>query len=320
METRSWLPWRRLRELGIMGLNERNADFILPYNPRSNFPLVDNKQLTKALALEAGILVPELYGVIEIVHQVEELPMILGPYEDFVIKPCHGAGGEGILVVTGRQQGRYRKANGELADEDELGHHIANILGGMYSLAGRPDAALIEYRVKFDPILENISYQGVPDVRILVFRGIPVMAMIRLPTRLSDGKANLHQGAIGVGVDLATGRTFSGVWNERLIDQHPDTGGALSGRTIPYWDEILAMAARCHDFAGLGFIGVDVVLDETQGPMMLEVNARPGLSIQLANRLGVLPRLRHVEALSQLPETLGERIQAAKNLARYTSG
>ncbi len=310
------LPWKRLRVLGGMGLNERNADFILPYNPRSNYPLVDNKLLTKALAVKAGIPVPKLYGVVEISHQIERLSELLEPYEDFVIKPAHGAGGEGILIVTGRHNGRYRKANGASADEDELGHHIANILGGMYSLGGLPDSALIEYRVKFDPIFENISFQGVPDIRTLVFRGIPLLAMIRLPTRLSDGKANLHQGAIGVGIDLATGRTFSGVWNERPIDQHPDTGGSLSGRVIPYWDEILAMTAKCHDFAGLGFIGVDIVLDEDQGPMMLEINARPGLSIQLANRIGLLPRLRHVEGMTVIPEPFAERVQVAKTLAR----
>lgn len=310
------LPWVRLRKMGVMGLNERNADFILPYNPRQNYPLVDNKLLTKGLAIDAGITVPELYGVIEIIHQIEDLPDQLKPYDDFVIKPAHGSGGEGIMIVTGRQNGRYRKANGASVDEEELGHHISNILGGMYSLGGLPDSALIEYRVRFDPIFEAISYQGVPDIRTLVFRGVPVLAMIRLPTRLSDGKANLHQGAIGVGIDLSTGATFAGVWHELPVNQHPDTGGSLVGRVIPYWDEVLAMTARCHDFAGLGFIGVDIVLDETYGPMMLEINARPGLSIQLANKIGLLPRLRHVEGMSRIPEPVAERVQLAKTLAR----
>jgi alpha-L-glutamate ligase-like protein len=301
-----------------MGMNERNGDFILPHNPRGCYLRVDDKRQTKRLAEAAGIRVPKLYGVIEIVHQVETLAETLAPYDDFVIKPAQGAGGEGILVVTGRQAERYRKSNGELDSIDDLAHHAANILGGMYSLGGRPDAALIEYRVQFDPIFENISFQGVPDIRMLVFRGIPVLAMIRLPTRGSDGKANLHQGAIGVGIDLASGRTSSGVSQEQYIEEHPDTGGHLSGRLIPCWDEILAMAAHCHDFAGLGFIGVDIVLDAKEGPMMLEVNARPGLSIQLANRLGALPRLRHVEGLSAIPKEVAERVQLAKNLARYT--
>jgi alpha-L-glutamate ligase-like protein len=308
-------PWQRLRELGVMGLNERNADFILPYNPRKNFPLVDNKCRTKALAMEAGIPVPQLYGVVEIVHQIEQMSELLAPYEDFVIKPAHGTGGEGILIVTGRQNGRYRMASGALADNDELGHHVSNILGGMYSLGGLPDSALIEYRVKFDPIFEHISFQGVPDIRTLVFRGVPVLAMVRLPTRVSDGKANLHQGAVGVGIDIASGRTFSGVWHESPIELHPDTGGTLAGREIPQWEDILCLTARCHDLVGLGFIGVDIVLDEELGPMMLEINARPGLNIQLANKVGLLSRLRYIEKLSTIPELIPERMALAKVLA-----
>ncbi|MGX2041960.1 alpha-L-glutamate ligase-like protein [Methylocaldum sp. MU1018] len=308
-------PWTRLRDLGIMGMNERNADFILPYNPRGNYPLVDDKSKTKALALSAGIAVPKLYGIVEIEHQIEKLGEMLDPYEDFVIKPAHGSGGEGILIIIGRQNGRHRKANGVLADEDEVGHHISNILSGMYSLGGLPDSALLEYRVKFDPIFEQISYQGVPDIRTIVFRGVPVLAMMRLPTRLSDGKANLHQGAVGVGIDLASGRTFSGVWRETPVDLHPDTGGDLAGLDIPYWNEILALTARCHDLVDLGFIGVDIVLDKNFGPLMLEINARPGLSIQLANKIGILPRLRRIERMSEIPASVEDRVKLAQDLA-----
>ncbi|WP_077731941.1 alpha-L-glutamate ligase-like protein [Methylocaldum sp. 14B] len=308
-------PWERLRGQGIMGMNERNADFILPYNPRRYFPLVDDKSKTKALALSAGIAVPKLYGIVEIEHQIEKLREMVEPYEDFVIKPAHGSGGEGILIIVGRQNGRHRKASGALANDDEVGHHISNILSGMYSLGGLPDSALIEYRVKFDPIFDQISYQGVPDIRTIVFRGVPVLAMMRLPTRLSDGKANLHQGAIGVGIDLASGRTFSGVWRETPIDQHPDTGGKLAGLEIPYWSEILALTARCHDLVKLGFIGVDIVLDKNFGPLMLEINARPGLSIQLANKIGILPRLRQVERMVEIPLSVEDRVELAQNLA-----
>jgi len=308
-------PGRRLRELGVLGLNQRNADFILLYNPRRNFPLVDDKRRTKELAIASGISVPELYAVVEIEHQIDWLPELLAPYEEFVVKPAHGSGGEGILVVTGKVNGRYRKSNGCLADEDELGYHISNILSGMYSLGGLPDCALIEYRVDFDPIFEGMSYQGVPDIRTIVFRGVPVQAMVRLPTRMSDGRANLHQGAVGAGIDLASGVTGGGVWHENRVDHHPDTGGEIAGLEIPHWDQILALTARCYDLVGLGYIGVDIVLDRTLGPLMLEINARPGLSIQLANRQGLLPRLRSVEAMAAIPASVEDRIALAKSLA-----
>jgi alpha-L-glutamate ligase-like protein len=310
------LPWRRLRELGIMGMNQRNAEFILPYNPRKNFPQVDDKRRTKELALAAGIAVPKLYGVIEIEHQIEEIRDVLAPYEEFVIKPAHGSGGEGVVVVDGYGNGRYRLASGYVMGEDELAHHISNILSGMYSLGGRPDCALVEYRVNFDPIFTDVSFQGVPDIRTVVFRGVPVLAMVRLPTRLSDGKANLHQGAVGVGIDLATGRTFSGVWHEDTVEHHPDTGGAIAGLQIPHWDSILELTARCQDIVGLGFLGVDIVLDHNLGPLMLEMNARPGLSIQLANKIGLLPRLEKLARMATIPAPVEDRIALAKTLAR----
>ena len=156
---------------------------------------------------------------------------------------------------------------------------------------------MVEYCVQFDPIFDQVSYKGVPDVRIIVFQGYPVMAMIRLPTRLSDGKANLHQGAIGVGIDIPTGITRRGVWGTEIIREHPDTEHSIVGLKIPHWDELLQMASRCYELSGLGYVGVDFVLDRSLGPMILELNARPGLAIQMANGNGLLHRLKQVQAL-----------------------
>lgn len=287
--------WHRLTRLGVLGMNRRNSEFTLPYNPRRLLPLVDDKLLTKRLALRAGIPVPDLYAVVEIQHQVRGLHEVLSPYPDFVVKPAHGSGGDGIVVITGRSRSKYRKVNGKLLDRDELDHHVSNILGGVYSLGGHPDKALVEYRVEFDPVFEGITYQGVPDVRVIVFLGVPVMAMVRLPSMASEGKANLHQGAIGAGVDMASGRTLTAVWRNELIAEHPDTGNPVSGVLVPHWARMLEIAARCHEMTGLGYQGVDLVLDRRRGPMLLEINGRPGLNIQIANRAGLLSRLRRVE-------------------------
>ena len=39
--------YRNLREQGVLGLNQRNADFVLKYNRRKFYPLVDDKLQTK---------------------------------------------------------------------------------------------------------------------------------------------------------------------------------------------------------------------------------------------------------------------------------
>lgn len=288
--------YRRLRKMGILGLNQRNAEFIQFYNPRNLFPRVDDKLLTKSLALKAGISVPELYGVIDEEHQISGLAQMLSLYQDFVIKPAKGSGGDGILVVTGQRGGHFQCADGNLMLRSEIEHHVSNILSGMYSLGSHEDKAMIEYRVQFDPIFSDISFQGVPDIRVVIFQGYPVMSMLRLPTRLSRGKANLHQGAIGVGINLLHGTTQSGVWHHEIAEYHPDTGHPIANITIPGWQNLLLLSASCAELTGLGYLGVDIVLDKNKGPMMLEVNARPGLAIQIANRAGLLPRLNAIKA------------------------
>ena len=159
----------QLAKAGVLGLNQRNAEYTLWHNPRHLFPLVDDKLTTKTLAEEAGMAVPPLYGVIEIQQQVRNLKTLLDPYPDFVLKPAQGSGGDGIVVITGRHNDRYRKVNGQLITQEDLDHHVSNALSGLYSLGGHPDKVLIEYRVQFDPIFEAISFQGVPgysDYRI----------------------------------------------------------------------------------------------------------------------------------------------------------
>lgn len=304
--------FKQISEAGVMGINRRNADYTLTYNARKLYPLVDDKLITKQRAMEAGISIPELYGTVEINRQIRKIHELLNEHKEFVIKPAQGSGGDGIVVVTGRSKNMYRLIQGILMNREEMDYHFSNILSGIYSLGGQHDKALIEYRVKFNPLFEKISYLGVPDIRIIVLLGVPVMAMVRLPTRMSKGKANLHQGAIGVGIDISSGITLGGVWNNEIITEHPDTGNTVTGLTIPHWETLLNIASRCYELTGLGYQGVDIVLDKDKGPLILELNARPGLNIQIANKAGLLPRLTLVEKHYKSLGRINERIAFAR--------
>ena len=304
-----WHIYRDLSQKGLLGINRRNSDYVLKYNERHRYPLVDNKLKTKHLAINANIAVPKLYEIIENEHQIKNIDPILRPYKDFVVKPAHGAGGDGILVFTDRILGRYRQINGRLTTAQELSYHLSCILSGTYSLGGHADQAIIEHRVVVDPVFKEVSYEGVPDIRIITLLGYPAMAMVRLPTRLSGGKANLHQGAIGVGVDMGTGKTLGGVFQNDAIDYHPDTLNPIVDIQVPHWNQILEIAASCYELTDLGYIGVDIVLDREHGPMMLELNARPGLNIQIANREGALFRYQAIEKRAALGrESIQDRI------------
>ncbi len=291
-------------------------------NPRHLYPRVDDKSITKKLALDAGMAVPDLYGLIRNQGEVREFQKIVAPYESFVVKPAGGSGGDGIIVITGRSKRKrdnFRLSSGLLITRGELEHHISNVVGGQYSLSGNPDIAMIEYCVKFDPLFADVSFQGVPDVRVIVYRGYPAMAMVRLPTRSSDGKANLHQGAVGAGIDIATGRTLGGVLQNLVIDEHPDTGSLIGGLQIPNWSFILESAARGYEVTGLGYLGVDIVIDRDLGPLILEMNARPGLNIQIANGLGLMLRLKRIDELYDPAADPAKRARVAQREFRATT-
>lgn len=284
-----------LRKKGIAGMNLRNVKYIARNNPRRLYPNVDDKFRTKLLCAQHNIAVPKLLGVCRVQGHIKELKDFLGPMPCFVVKPAHGSGGKGILVITGRDGENYLKPNGKPVTHEELCRHVSNILSGLYSLGGKPDTALIEDLVRFTDDFHGFSYEGVPDIRVIVYKGFPVMAMTRLSTSNSDGKANLHQGAVGVGIDIGTGTALRAVQFDRPLELHPDTGKPLSLLKVPNWKEVLLLAARGYEVSGMGYLGVDIVLDEVRGPLILELNARPGLAIQIANGEGIVPRLNFVD-------------------------
>jgi len=307
---------KKLRQKGILGINRRNAVYVFENNSRSLYQLVDDKLRTKKLAQDNGITTPQLYGTIRSHYTIKGIHDLVEKYQEFVVKPAHGSGGNGILIIAGRKKGVYKKISGILLDREDVEHYVSNILSGMYSLGGQPDIAMIEFMVKISPVFENISYLGTPDIRIIVFKGAPVMAMARLPTRMADGRANLHQGAIGAGIDIATGVTTFAVWGNETITEHPDTDHPIRGIQIPDWEHLLRLSSKCYDITGLGYLGVDIVLDKNQGPMVLELNARPGLNIQIANMAGLEERLRIVERKSEQLKTIDQRVAFAREYMR----
>jgi alpha-L-glutamate ligase-like protein len=294
---------RRLRELGILGMNRRNAECILDLNPRSLFPIVDDKLRMRDLCRRLEVPTPEVYTSIGYHSMLRNLAEHLACRDDFVIKPNRGSAGRGILVIVGKAGEGYLRHNGEEIRLDQIRQHLSDILSGMYSLGGRPDHAIVQQRVRLHPAFEPISYKGIPDIRVILYRNEPAMAMLRLPTRASNGRANLHQGGIGTGVDLETGLTNHAVLRNRLVERHPDTGVPVVGMQVPYWEEVLEMSRRVAAGVGLGYIGVDIVVDADGGPMLLEANARPGLAIQIANARGLLPRLRQIDVQADQPPT-----------------
>ncbi len=303
------------RQKRILGLNRRNVDYLLPFNSRSGFPQVDNKLTTKKICRENDIEVPETYAVIKHHGEARSLPEQIRHHSSFVIKPAAGSSGRGIMVINRDNDNESGDLVNDMVKLENLRYHILTILSGLYSLGGHPDQAIIEQRIKIHPVFEIFFLTGLPDIRIIIYHGVPAMAMVRLPTRASEGRANLHQGAIALGINAATGETFGGVQGNHAISLHPDTGRPLTSIRIPQWFELLKGSIKLGEALELGVVGVDYAIDVQSGPLVLEANARPGLSIQLANRCGLVPRFSFID--SQQPEllTAEEKMDLTENLA-----
>ena len=276
---------------------------------------MDDKALTKELCRRRQIPVPETYALIERHGDVPKFLDLIGRRQQFVVKPAGGSEGRGIVVIARHDGENFYNSSDERLPLAEMTYHLMTILSGLYSLAGQPDRIIIEQRIIRHPVFEPIAVGGTPDVRIVLYRCVPVMAMVRLPTRESRGRANLHQGAVAAGIHLQSGRTLGGVCKDRAVAVHPDTGRPIRGLEIPAWKDLLIAAMRLADGLEMGYLGVDFVLDAVDGPVVLEANARPGLNIQVANRSGLVPRLRFVDEQPSLPLAMEHRMDLVAALA-----
>jgi alpha-L-glutamate ligase-like protein len=267
----------------------------------------------KRVLKKAGVPVPKLIKSIKTDEDLENFDFSTLP-NSFVLKPNFGFGGEGILVVYGKKKGSeniWIKADRSQVTEDHLRTHIKNILDGSFSRIDTADIAFFEERIQLYQGFKPYAFRGVPDIRVLVYNRVPVMAMVRIPTEVSGGTSNLHRGGIGVGVDMTTGVTTTAIQYDKVIEKSP-RGMLLSGIKIPQWKEILELAIKAQDVSKLGYLGADIAIDRENGPVFMELNARPGLSIQVANQEGLIMRLNRVEGLKI--KTVRRGVTLAQNL------
>lgn len=271
----------------ILGINRRNVDFVARLNPREHFDLVDNKFTTKRLLSDHGFPTPPLLASARTFFQIPDLLAELNELNTFVIKPARGSRGGGIVVVTGHRGTEWVLADNRRWSQSRCYDHIADILYGVYSLDNSTDIAIAEHRVVAHPALRTFAHGGMPDIRVIVHRGVSICAMMRSPTARSQGKANLHAGGFAVAIDLASGRTGRGWYRRKHIAFHPDTGEPLAGIQIPGWKRIVELCNALRSVFPLDYIGVDLVVDAEAGPQVLELNARPGLEIQNVCDIGL---------------------------------
>ncbi len=284
----------------ILGMNARIQQYTAQ-NDSTAKQLGFSKLRTKTFLKKHNIPVPELYAVISSREELRAFDWS-SIKSAFAVKPASGSAGKGILVIKRKlkNQSVWADIEGNEYSAQDLSLHVADILEGQYTTWGTQHKALIEERIGIHPDLEPYVEVGTPDIRVILLNNIPVMAMARLPTEESEGRANLDLGAIAVGIDFGTGRSTYGVsGKKKTIKFFPRDNVPVGGIEIPYWKQVLKTAVRVANATGYKYLGVDIFVDPERGPVVAEVNGFPGLSIQLANRAGLrrrLERLRDVEA------------------------
>ncbi len=269
----------------LLSMNQRNLLCIYPLNKRKFFPMADNKIMTKSLLVNKDILLPETYKIYGSFYELSSLEKDLSGISSFVIKPARGSGGGGIIPIAGKRSDTWYSVGGRQFDLSDLRRHISDIIFGVYSF-DLYDNAIIEERIEQHHSMEDLSPLGLADVRLIIRRGRILMAMVRIPTSKSEGKANLHQGAIGAGIELNSGIIHHAVLNRVPTREHPDTAMDLIGRKVPLWEEIKSAGVKAASALPLKYVGIDIAVAD-KGPVLLEVNARPGLDIQNANIKGL---------------------------------
>lgn len=298
----------------ILGMNARNLTYLRPSNSQRAIRIAGNKLLAKKILSKNGLPVGQTYSVVENNKELKYFDWTNLP-PTFVLKPNQGLGGEGILIVYGKKKKfpyPWVKADKRLVEIKDLKSHVSNIIEGTFSPTNLPDIAFFEERIKLLKLLKPYTYRGIPDIRVIVYNAVPVMAELRLPTKESGGKANLHMGGIGVGIDLGTGITTTAIQRDRLIDYVPGTRLLLKGVQIPDWKEVLRLSVHAQQVTKIGYMGIDIAIDREKGPVILELNSRPGLSIQIANLASLNDRLQRVKGLKI--KTIAKGVQIAQDL------
>lgn len=268
----------------FLGINQRNVQYIYPNNPKKHYRLADNKVLTKKVLSEHGIQTPETYGIIEHIGQIDQIWDKVSAHEKLVIKPAMGRGGSGIMILSRKGSDWFNA--GIPISTDYIFSHIANIVFGLFSFADE-DCAIIERCIIPHHFFGELYPAGVPDIRVITFHNKAVMAMLRMPTKQSNGKANLHQGGLGIGIDMESGSLLEAYDGKTYHRAHPDSGIQIVDKILPHWEEIKKLALKTSQHFPLKYLGIDIVVDNDLGPEVIEINIRPGLGIQMANKQGL---------------------------------
>ncbi len=209
--------------------------------------------------------------------------------QDLFIKPVKLKGSRGIEVFRSVAPGRYRDEAGLEIDWATLAERVAE--------RSKTLALMVQRRLSNHPAIADLSGQSLMAIRVITCKSdrdqhaIVTYAFIRIITRLEPSWPITYE--LGIAIDLATGKLGPATgdkekWLLEWWDVHPVTGAQVTGRQMPHWEEIKAIALKAHNAAqGRLLVGWDVAVTP-DGPLLLEGNSYPDVDFpQRVCRVGI---------------------------------
>ena len=197
------------------------------------------------------------------------------PAADLFLKPQRARGGKGAERWDYRS-GRYLHGGLALDETAFLEHLRLKSANGNW---------LVQRRLVNHPALQDLANGALATLRVVTLlneAGEPEVtnAVFRMAVGDNHTVDNIHAGGIAAAVDLATG-SLSAATNIGMdaslgwLDRHPDSGAAITGRVLPMWNDVLALACRAHEALNDRMIvGWDIALLE-DGACVIEGNSGP---------------------------------------------
>lgn len=268
---------------------------LTPDRAKLKHSLLANKSIFAKHCREHGIAIPEDYVISSAEKPTDATTF---PQTDIFVKPLDQNGGSGAQAWDAVADGLFQAvATGEKLDASGL---IAR-------LKTTHRTFIIQRRLKDHMALIDLSNGALATVRLMTFlneRGDYEATHAALRMAIGGNKLvdNFHAGGIVAKIDVTSG-TLGPASDIGLrpdvgwCTRHPDTGGQIEGRQLPFWAETLALACRAHaTFAPRVVVGWDIAITD-DGPVIVEGNRGPDVDLLQRAHRGPLGNTRFAQIM-----------------------
>lgn len=236
-----------------------------------------DKLKTAAWCAEAGLPHPEPLMLIaqgEVTWQTKGLADL---DQDLFVKPRRGRGAEGVDWYTRIESFIYLDRGGQTVT---LGQIIDRLKGRT-----KAEGLIVMPRLRNHPVIAGLARQSLVTLRVFTclderLQPVVTNAFLRSLTKLEPSWDTGPIEEYAAAIDLETG-TLGPMTGDKpfclstWVDRHPITGVQVTGRVLPFWREVMDLAAAAHrQVPQRVLVGWDIAITE-EGPMLIEGNSMP---------------------------------------------